>query len=230
VDKVQYNLCREVFRRLEQAAVLDTVVLIGSWCLVAYEDYFKSVQYRLGVKTRDIDFLIPIPPKFKQKVDMDLLLKDLDFVRSYKGCSGHMQYSHKDLMLDFIVPERGRGTNKPFPVPALGIHAQPLRFMDFLADNVIKLPFAGCKVWVPHPANFALLKLLVSPRRQKPVKMENDFRQAVTVLRALIQMGEAKHLQYIYSSCPRKWRNTIIKTLQEQPQTEVIVSILEMGA
>lgn len=155
------------------------------------------------------------------------LLKDLDFVKSLKGSAGYMQFVHKDLMLEFIVPERGRGSDKPFPIPDLGINAQPLRFMDFLADSLIRLNFAGLKVSVPHPANFALLKVIISARRQKPVKKENDLRQAVQVMRALIEAGNGTILKDRFQSCPAKWQKIIIKTLQSEPLTEVIIAALK---
>lgn len=229
METVQYSLCCEVLHRLDQEGVLDHVVLIGSWCLLAYKDYFKNVRYRPGIRTRDIDILVPVPPRFDHKVDVEVLLKDLDFVVSFKGRNGYMQFVHRDLMLEFIVPERGRGSDKPFVIPDLGVNAQPLRFMDFLSSNVIGLDFADLKVSVPHPINFALLKLIVSARRQKPVKRENDLRQAIEVLRALVEAGETKTLKEVFSSCPAKWRKTILKTLQDEPLAEDIVSLLNQS-
>ena len=41
MDNAQYNLCCEVLRRLHREKVLNHMVLIGSWCLLAYADYFK---------------------------------------------------------------------------------------------------------------------------------------------------------------------------------------------
>ena len=227
MENPQYNLCGEVLRRLDQEGVLDHVVLIGSWCLLAYVDYFKDIRYRPALRTRDIDILVPVPLKFNHKVDMELLLKDLDFVRSFKGRKGYLQFVHQDLMLEFIVPERGRGSDKPFAIPNLGINAQPLRFMDFLADNVVRLRFAGLKVSVPHPVNFALLKVIVAGRRKMSGKKENDLRQAVGVMRALVDSGEKLLMKEVFLSCPVKWQKMIIKTLRDQPLAEGIVSVLE---
>ena len=227
MEKNQYNLCCEVLHRLEKAGVLDRVILIGSWCLLAYEDYFKSERYSPGIRTRDIDILVPIPHMFDHKVDIEELLKDLDFVTSFNGRDGYMQFVHSDLMLEFIVPERGRGSDKPFLIPDLGINAQPLRFMDFLAGNIIRLDFAGVKVSVPHPVNFSLLKVIVSVRRNKLVKKENDIRQAVEVLRALIEKGEENNLRQIFLSCPITWQRKIIKILKDEPLSEVVVNILQ---
>jgi hypothetical protein len=202
------------------------MIIIGSWCLLVYEDYFQDVSYRAGIRTRDIDFLIPLPPKFDHQVDMETLLKDLDFVRSMKGQGGYMQFVHADLMLEFIVPERGRGSEKPIDIPALGINAQPLRFMDFLADHPIRLSFAGVQLLVPHPVNFALIKTIISARRQNSAKRENDLRQAIEVFRALIARGEADLLKERFKACPTKWRKSIIKTLADQPLTEEIREVL----
>ncbi|MBN1557569.1 MAG: hypothetical protein JW951_05420 [Lentisphaerae bacterium] len=86
----QFELCCEVLRRLDREGVLKHVVLIGSWCLLAYEDFFSDVRYRPGIRTRDIDLLIPIPPRFDHEVDLEAVLHDRDFVISRKGRDGYM--------------------------------------------------------------------------------------------------------------------------------------------
>lgn len=137
-----------------------------------------------------------------------------------------MQFVHEDLMLEFIVPERGRGSDKPYPIPALGVNARPLRFMDFLADNTIRLRFGDVGVTVPHPANFALSKLIVSARRTKPVKRENDQRQAVEVLRALLDSGNEKVLRQVYGKMPKTWQKTVCSLLGELPLAEELAAVL----
>jgi hypothetical protein len=222
----QFELCCEVLRRLDREGVLKHVVLIGSWCLLAYEDFFSDVRYRPGIRTRDIDFLVPIPPQFDHDVDLEAMLQDLDFVISRKGREGYMQFVHEDLMLEFIVPDRGRGSDKPFPIPALGVNAQRLRFMDFLADNTIRSRVGDVGVMVPHPANFALLKLVVSERRTKPVKRENDQRQAVEVLRALLDSGNERVLRRVFNNMPKTWQKTARAILGDLALTEDIAAIL----
>ncbi len=222
----QFKLCCEVLRRLEGEGVLEHVVLIGSWCLLAYKEFFTDVRYRPGIRTRDIDILIPVPPTFDHDVNLEALLEDLDFVIGHRGQEGYMQLVHEDLMLEFIVPERGRGSDKPFPIPALGVNAQPLRFMDFLADNTIRLHFDDIRVTVPHPANFALLKLIVSTRRTKAVKQENDKRQAVEVLRALLKSGRARTLRSVFDGMPKSWQKNVRAVLDELPLAEEVATIL----
>ena len=222
----QFELCCEVLRRLEREGVLKHVMLIGSWCLLAYEDFFKDERYRPGIRTRDMDFLVPIPPRFDHDVDLEMVLQDLDFVVSRKGRAGYMQFVHEDLMLEFIVPERGRGSDKPYPIPALGVNAQPLRFMDFLADSGIRLRLGDVMVTVPHPANFALLKLIVSNRRAKPVQRENDRRQAVQVLRALLNSGKKRTLRKVFDRMPKTWQKEVRNTLVDLPLAEEITTAL----
>jgi len=222
----QFKLCCEVLRRLEAEGVLKDLVLIGSWCLLAYEDFFIDIDYQPGIRTRDIDLLVPIPPRFDRDIDLAAVLRDLDFVLSRKGRAGYMQFVHEDLMLEFIVPERGRGSDEPFSIPALGVNAQPLRFMDFLLGNTIRARFGEVFVAVPHPANFALSKLMVSTRRKVAVKQENDQRQAVQILRALIENGNEQTLRIVFDGMPKTWQKTVRGLLRELPLAENLTVVL----
>ena len=57
MEKDQYKLCAEVFSRLDAAGILRNCVLIGSWCIPFYKDYFSGISYQKSIKTRDIDFI-----------------------------------------------------------------------------------------------------------------------------------------------------------------------------
>jgi hypothetical protein len=216
----QQRLVYRLFRSLEGAGVLDHVVLIGSWCLLAYKHYFAGVPFEPGIRTRDIDLLVPIPLRLKPPVDIEQILGPLGFILRRGGDRGYMQFVHAELMLEFIVPERGRGSDKPYDLRALGINAQPLRYMDFLCKDVLRLPFGGLDVSVPHPARFALLKLIVSGRRQKPVKRENDLRQAGQVIRALAASGQQEKLREVFATMPKKWQGDVHRALAALPDGE----------
>lgn len=222
MQNTQYELCCEVLRRLKNEGILKHMVLIGSWCLLAYEQMFKSVRYKSGIRTRDMDLLIPTPQRFDHEVDMAALLEDLDFVVSHKGSAGYMQFVHEELMIEFIVPERGRGRDTPYPIPALGINAQPLRFMDFLADHTVRGRIGTCSVSVPHPACFALLKLMISLRRTKSMKKENDRRQAVAVLRALQASKRQYEVKATLQGMPKTWQKKIKAAIDREPLLEIM--------
>jgi hypothetical protein len=86
VEKKQYELCREILKRFNKAGILDDLILIGSWCVYFYEDYFSGIAHMksTALKTRDIDFLIDNPAKIRHKVNIPELLKDLGFITIFK--------------------------------------------------------------------------------------------------------------------------------------------------
>ena len=227
MEKNQYNLCLEVFRRLHAKGMLDGMVLIGSWCLLFYRDYFGAGNYRAAIRTRDLDFLIPIPQRFSATVDLHDLLRDLGFVVNFKGDGGWITFQHPDLILEFLTPLRGRGESAPVPVPALGINAQSLRFLDLLASDTIQVKFERLPVKVPHPAAFALHKLIIAPRR-KSEKADRDREQAITVLRALVASGETLAIRERFDRLPASWQEPIRTTLS-LAREDGILSTLDDG-
>jgi len=73
---------------------------------------------------------------------------------------------------------------------------------------------------VTHPAHFALLKPIGSARRGKPVKCENDRRQAVEVVRALPASGNEETIREVFSDIPKSRQKNVRATLGERPLAE----------
>ncbi len=212
MEKNPYELCVSVLRQLDDAGVLPGVVIIGSWCVLFYERYFNTTDYRTSIRTRDLDIAIPLPPRFASKVDLADLLGALGFVVDFKGRDGYIRFLHPDLIVEFLVPERGRGTDKPFDVPRLGINAQSLRYLDLLLGDTILVPFQSVSLRLPHPANFALHKLLISGRRHSD-KAERDREQAAEVMRALHRAGEDARIQSVFAALHPKWKTQIMQAI-----------------
>lgn len=42
MEKKKYDLCLEVMRRMDEEGILKSLVLVGSWCVLLYEDYFRG--------------------------------------------------------------------------------------------------------------------------------------------------------------------------------------------
>lgn len=74
-----------MLRRLDAAGILDGMVVAGSWCVVFYQAYFDSKNFTPTIRTRDLDFAIPLPPRFGKKVDIAELLDGLGFVVDFRG-------------------------------------------------------------------------------------------------------------------------------------------------
>jgi hypothetical protein len=221
----QYDLCIDVLRRLQKAGVLSNLVLVGSWCLLLYREYFKDVGMVPAVKTRDMDFLVPPSTVFKAKTDIPELLKDLGFILGFRGEHGVMILEHPELLIEFLVPELGRGGYPPKKLPALGMNAQALRFMDAALIRTVQLPFGGFPVVAPHPAVFALHKLLVAPRRKTGEKKRKDIDAALMILDLLQKKGEMNIVHDIFSKLPRAWRSRIIATLEADQQNAIAAAL-----
>jgi hypothetical protein len=220
VEKSQYDLCASVLNRLDDAGVLPHVVVVGSWCVLFYERYFDTAEYRASIRTRDLDIAIPIPPRFAEKIDLAARLGELGFVEDFRGRHGYIRFLHPELIVEFLVPERGRGSDKPFDVPKLGINAQPLRFLDMLLGDTISVPFRSVILRLPHPANFALHKLLISGRRHSD-KAERDREQAAAVMRALRGAGQEARLQGVFAALPPKWKAQIMRATKIADDAEI---------
>jgi hypothetical protein len=215
VAENQYELCVEVLRRLERAGILKHIILAGSWCTLFYREYFAGVKYAVALKTRDMDLVIPQWRDLRMKVDVAELLKDLGFIVGFTGAQGYIRLEHPKLIVEFLVPEKGRGSDKPFPLPQLGINAQALRFLDFLARNTLTVKLEEITITLPHPADFALHKLMVLGRRPMAAKKLKDKESAIRILEALIQKGDEGIVRKEFLAMSLKWRKKILNTLAD---------------
>ena len=125
-------------------------------------------------------------------------------------------------MLEFLVPEKGRGTDKPVPLTKLGMNAVALRFLSLLTDNIIKIKIENFSISVPHPANFALHKLIIFQRRFKEEKAIKDRKAAVEILKTLIDKGDTAILKGVFNSMIPKWQKKVIKGLEEVKEKEIL--------
>jgi len=178
------------------------------------------------IRTRDIDFLIDKPAKIKHSVNIPELLKDLGFVTIFKGSRGYIKLDHPDLILEFLVPERGKGIDKPFPLSKLGINATTLRFLNLLAENTIKVKVENFSIYLPHPANFALHKLIIFQRRFKEEKAIKDRNAAIEILKALVNKGEKDTIRKVFNSLLPKWQKKVIRGLEEIKEKEILGILL----
>ncbi|MEW5757939.1 MAG: GSU2403 family nucleotidyltransferase fold protein [Candidatus Omnitrophota bacterium] len=225
MEKKQRELCLEILRRFNESGILENFILIGSWAAYFYNEYFSGTSYldRLAVKTRDIDFLIDNPRKIKRDVNIPKLLEDLGFIVIYKGSGGYIKLDHPDLLLEFLSPELGKGTGKPIPLPKLGVNAVALRFLSFLSSNTIEVKVENFYVTLPHPANFALHKLIIFQRRFKEEKALKDRNTAIEVLKALINKGESDTIKQVFDSMPKKWQNKIVNGLDKNQDKNILI-------
>lgn len=110
-------------------------------------------------------------------------------VLSASGRAGDSYMNPRDpeFRLDFLTPLH-RGGNEPFEHPQLKVMLQPLKFMEYLIEDVQQAALFSAEgaviVNVPHPARYALHKLLVFAERSaaRRPKANKDLRQSAALL------------------------------------------------
>ena len=227
MEKSQSKLCMDVLRRLQDSGVLHSMVIVGSWCVYFYKEYFKQSKYVPVIKTRDIDFLVPIPIKSSSKVNIPEILQDLGFIVGFQGREGYVKLEHPELIVEFLVPERGRGSNKPYKIDQLGVNAQQLRYLDFLVDNTITITIEGLHLRLPHPAAYALHKFIIFKRRKKGDKHERDLEGALRVFHALVKRDKHDEIHRIFSALHKKWQKTVIQNLKSVNEGNIVELLQE---
>lgn len=207
----QVDLLLRILKRFSETGVLDQCMLIGSWCLHLYRSEFKKPDLLPAIRTMDVDFLIPHPGQIRKLVDIPELLKEEGFIPLMNYSNGLVRYQHPDLLVEFLVPELGRGFHKPRDIRPWHIQAQEIRYLNFLTKYPKKIQYQDMTVCVPEPSAFALHKLIVSSRRTKKDKREKDLEAAVGILEFLFKdPKEEKRVRMILAELPLKWRKTIL--------------------
>lgn len=190
----------EIVAALAEAGVFRLRgVLVGT---VAYQTYPAMLGERLPlalVQTGDVDIA--------QFTDVSVAIGDatpplLDVLRRVDRSFRAVPHLHgaslvtafkatRGPRVGFLTPNRGPDTDKPRRLPALGVHAQPLRFLDFLIrdpEPAVLLHGTGVFVQVPAPQRYALHKLIVARRsRVGAAKAEKDISQAASLLDVLVR-------------------------------------------
>ena len=94
--------------------------------------------------------------------------------------------------------------------------------MDFLSAHTITTTVEGMTVTIPHPANFALQKLLILNRRNLPEKALKDKDAAIQLLKALSDKRELDFVKTVFDSMPKRWQATVKKVLAQIEEVEIL--------
>lgn len=140
--------------------------------------------------------------------------------------------SRGEALVEFLTPAFGEERVKP--LPALGVSAQALNYLNFLiADPIpaVALYRAGVLVQIPRPERFAIHKLIVADRRRggpEQAKARKDRGQAAFLIAVLAEdrpddLREA--WEDALSRGPR-WRQRIEATLARMPDTRSLLTSL----
>jgi hypothetical protein len=191
-----------VLEALEQAGVFAAGgVLIGSHAFAAMSNMLGVRWPRTALRTQDIDLAhdptitVTVP---NTPINLQQILEKTDDAffpvpsLNRKHPSTTFAIRGKDLSVSLLTPLTGKPSSEPVEIRALGAVAAPMRFLDFLLEDIqpVAIPIRqGILVNVPSPARFALHKLVVSRRRPAAFaeKARKDLAQAAAMLEVLVE-------------------------------------------
>lgn len=210
---IQRITAEEIIKVFSQNGIIMT--LVGSYYLpVLKEDFGFNLP---TIKTQDIDFLVKLPYKGKA-VDIESLLKPMGFSIAFNP-DGSTYFTNGVFKIEFLTPEKGRGTDKAVPIKLLNIKAMSLRYLQMLFDQQIDIKKEGYTYTVPSPWVFAYHKILISEKRKSKDKKEKDILQVNAILREVFKRPDTakKALSYL-ETLPPKWKKDIKNYLFKHAQ------------
>lgn len=172
-------------------------VLVGTHAFLTYGNIL-GVRWGDSSRTQDIDFAhagknlaLALPSNTEVQIPDAIESLQMGFLPisglSSKTGATYLNPRDPSFRLDFLTT-RHRGGSEPYEHKQLHVMLQPLKFMEFSLENVQQaVLFSNDQAVitnVPHPARYALHKLLVFAERLglHVVKADKDLRQAAALL------------------------------------------------
>lgn len=165
-------------------------VLVGSHAFNAIGNNL-GVIWDAGFETKDIDLSRMIRVSCEPSNRTAEVLLKVGFREVFPLNHKHpaTTFVHRNGMkIDFLTPMTGKPSSTPVMLPGAGVHAEPLRFMDYLIENpqeAVLMTRSGILVSIPQSARYALHKCIVCQYRTDDVKRAKDLLQAESILTAL---------------------------------------------
>ena len=211
------ELFESILKDFDDNGILGYFILIGSWTLRVYSYHFKNDSQIPIVATQDLDLLVSNPTEVSRNVDIPLLLRKYNLEEVYSPLDRLSKFVSPDFEVEFLYPDKGRGSSKGKIINAFKIIATPLRYMSFIQDNSKLMEYKQFSMRVPIPAVFVLMKyLLVKKRKQKDIdKIAKDISTAKDMEFFLLENGKQDDFIFYFNKMPEKWKRDLIKILKE---------------
>jgi len=180
-------------------------VLVGTHAFLAYGNML-GLHWGDASQTQDIDFAhagkrvsLALPSTIEVKTLNAIESLEMGFlpVSGLTGKSGatYLNPKEPEFRLDFLTVPHRKG-EEVFTHPQLNVPLQPFKFMEFSLENVqhavLFAPAGAVLVNVPHPARYALHKLIVYGEREGAfaAKSRKDLHQAASLLAYYSEHGK----------------------------------------
>jgi hypothetical protein len=209
---------------------------------------FRLYEGELGLRIRQTDLIQTADIDIAQFERLSLALGDavdpslsktfqeIDFepIPSLKSNAvWRWRQTRSNMLVEFLTPSF-RAEEDIRDLPALGVSAQSLHFLNFLIAQPIKaaaLYRSGVLVQIPRPEAYAIHKLIVANRRQAgpdQLKSRKDRAQAALLIEALAE-DRPDELREAYEDALSRgpaWGHHIARSLQRLPETAALLATL----
>jgi len=209
----------KVLRMLSESRVFHLGgVLIGTLAFRTYANVFGVRFRKAALQTQDVD--IAHDRAIGVALTRETSSVKLEEIIERSGLNLHpvppldrkqpstsFKVRGRDLRVDFLTPMAGRETSNATFLPAFGLSAKPLRFLDYLIKDPIQAVVLGSDVVlvnIPSPARFAFHKLWISVHRPAAfqAKATKDRIQAGQLFEVLID-DRPDDLREAWDALPR---------------------------
>lgn len=177
-------------------------VLVGTHAFLALGNLLGVRWDGASARTEDVDIGVA------RVLELAVPMEDADVPRaidrlemgflpvpgfSPKDASTSFKVRGRGLRVDLVTPGDRARTGKPLHIGRFNAAAAPVRYLELALDDTQPAAVVnggGVLVSVPHPARFAILKLLVAQDRPSAfqTKSDKDVAQAVQLLDALEEL------------------------------------------
>lgn len=151
-------------------------------------------------------------------------LPGLDRKRTWRWTQGG-----SGQLIEFLTPAFGEETIRD--LPALGVSAQALNYLNFLIAEPIHAAAiyrSGVLVQVPRPERYAIHKLIIADRRRDgagSLKAPKDREQAAFLIEAIAddRPDDLSRAYAMAKAVGPRWREHIANSLRRMPETAEIL-------
>ena len=183
-------------------------VLIGTHAFLCFGNMF-GVRWGTADRTQDVDFAhagkslaIALPANIEVNTHSAIESLEQGFIPitrlSGKAGASYRHPTDAAFQLDFLTPLH-RGGHEPFEHPGLGVVLQPIRFLEYLLEDIVEtaiLSQTGAVIAnIPAPARYAIHKLIVAEERiggMSNPKRAKDLSQASELIAYLKEVRPEK--------------------------------------
>jgi hypothetical protein len=215
--------------------------IVGTHAFRLYEGEL-GIRFRLAdiLQTDDLDIAqferLSLAVADQVETSLQNTFQSLDFEplpAPFTKSVWRWRQSRSNALIEFLTPSF-RAEEDIRDLPALGVSAQSLHYLNYLLAHPIKaavLYRSGVLVQIPQPERYAIHKLIVADRRRggpDQIKSRKDRAQAAFLIRALAEdrPDELREAHEDARARGPRWGERIDSSLKRMPETAALLAAL----